>query len=156
MTPKWKSHQQETTLVGDYLYVHLPKFEQCQNSFLFQNLRIAKRCWFLLVLPKSICSRRMACICLGNLMILKKEKKNVGLIMLIILKFIYSEKATQFCEIFTLLLSYVVPIKSIVKISQNFVGFSEYKNFNRRVFINHEGARHRRKPLGRRSEGSKP
>ena len=27
------------------------------------------------------------------------------------LKFIYSEKVTKFCEIFTLLLSYVVPVK---------------------------------------------
>ena len=35
-------------------------------------------------------------------------------------KLIYSEKATKFCEIFTLLLSYVVPVKSKVKISQNF------------------------------------
>ena len=45
-------------------------------------------------------------------------------------KFIYSEKATKFCEIFTLLLSYVVPVKSKVKISQNCVAFSEYMNFN--------------------------
>ena len=44
-------------------------------------------------------------------------------------KFIYSEKATKFCEIFTLLLSYVVQVKSKVKISQNFVAFSEYMNF---------------------------
>ena len=41
----------------------------------------------------------------------------------------YSEKATKFCKIFTLLLSYVVPVKSKVKISQNFVAFSEYMNF---------------------------
>ena len=46
------------------------------------------------------------------------------------LKFIYSEKATKFCKIFTLLLSYVLPVKSKVKISQNFVAFSEYMNFN--------------------------
>ena len=46
-----------------------------------------------------------------------------------LLKFIYSEKATKFCKIFTLLLSYVVPVKSKVKISQNFVAFSEYMNF---------------------------
>ena len=46
-----------------------------------------------------------------------------------LLKFIYSEKATKFCEIFTLLLSYVVPVKGKVKISQNFVAFSEYMNF---------------------------
>ena len=43
--------------------------------------------------------------------------------------FIYSEKATKFCEISTLLLSYVVPVKSKVEISQNFVAFSECMNF---------------------------
>ena len=37
-------------------------------------------------------------------------------------KFIYSEKATIDCEIFTLLLSYVVPVKSKVKNSQSFFG----------------------------------
>ena len=47
------------------------------------------------------------------------------------LKFIYSEKATKFCEISTLLLSYVVPVKFKVEISQNFVSFSEYMNFTR-------------------------
>ena len=43
-----------------------------------------------------------------------------------LVKFIYSEKATKFWKIFTLLLSYVVPVKSKVKILQNFVAFSEY------------------------------
>ena len=47
----------------------------------------------------------------------------------VVLKFIYSEKATKFCEIFTLLLSYVVPVKRKVKISQNLVAFSQYMNF---------------------------
>ena len=46
-----------------------------------------------------------------------------------IAKFIYSEKATKFCEIFTLLLTTVHTVKSKVKISQNFVAFSEYMNF---------------------------
>ena len=46
-----------------------------------------------------------------------------------VVKFIYSEKATNFCEISSLDLSYVVPVKSKVKISQNFVAFSEYMNF---------------------------
>ena len=41
----------------------------------------------------------------------------------------YSEKATKFCEISTLLLFYVVRVKSKVKISQNFVAFSENMNF---------------------------
>ena len=43
---------------------------------------------------------------------------------------IYSEKATKFWEISTLLLSYVLLVKSKVEISQNFVTFSEYMNFN--------------------------
>ena len=45
------------------------------------------------------------------------------------LKFIYSEKASRFCEIFTLLLTAVHTVKSKGKISQNFVAFSEYMNF---------------------------
>ena len=47
---------------------------------------------------------------------------------LVTVKFIYSEKATKFCEIFTLPLSYVVPVKSKVKILQNSAA-SEYMNF---------------------------
>ena len=48
-----------------------------------------------------------------------------------VIKFIYSEKATKFCEIFALLLTvYTTVVKSKVKISQNFVAFSEYMNFN--------------------------
>ena len=48
------------------------------------------------------------------------------------LKFIYSEKATKFCEIFSLLLTTVRvhTVKSKGKISQKFVVFSEYMNFN--------------------------
>ena len=57
-----------------------------------------------------------------------KEFEVSGLLSCL-LKFIYSEKATKFCEIFTLFLSYVVPVKSKVKISQNFVAFLEYMNF---------------------------
>ena len=47
----------------------------------------------------------------------------------VVLKFIYSEKATNFCEISTVDLSYVVTVKSTVEISQKFVAFSEYMNF---------------------------
>ena len=62
----------------------------------------------------------------------------LGFILLILtyIKFIYSEKATKFCEIFTLLLSYVVPVKSKVKISQNIVAFSEYMNFTTFLSVN--------------------
>ena len=45
------------------------------------------------------------------------------------LKFICSEKATKFCEIFPLLLTVCTVVKSKGKISQNFVAFSEYMNF---------------------------
>ena len=47
------------------------------------------------------------------------------------LKFIYSENATKFYEISTVDMSYVVPVKSTVEISQNFVAFSEYLNFTK-------------------------
>ena len=46
-------------------------------------------------------------------------------------KFIYSEKATKFYKISIVDLSYVVPVKSTVEISQNFVTFSEYMNFTK-------------------------
>ena len=52
---------------------------------------------------------------------------------LFVVKFIYFEKATKFCEIFTLLLAGTTQDKSKVKISQNFVAFSEYLNFNCQV-----------------------
>ena len=52
-----------------------------------------------------------------------------------LIKFIYSEIAIKFCEIFTLLLSYIVPVRSKEKILQNFVAFSEYMNFNRHLNI---------------------
>ena len=44
-------------------------------------------------------------------------------------KFIYSVKTTKFCDIFTLLLTVCTLVKSKVKISQNFMPFSEYMNF---------------------------
>ena len=44
------------------------------------------------------------------------------------LKFIHSEKDTQFCEIYILDLSYVAMVKSTVEILQTFVAFSEYMN----------------------------
>ena len=49
--------------------------------------------------------------------------------MIFTLKFIYSEKATNHCEISTVDLSYVLTVKSTVEISKNFVAFSEYMNF---------------------------
>ena len=48
-----------------------------------------------------------------------------------VVKFIYSEKATKVCKISTVDLSYVVTVKYTVEISQNFVAFSEYMNFKK-------------------------
>ena len=50
---------------------------------------------------------------------------------LITIEFVYSEKATKFCEISTLLLSTVNAEKSKAEVSQNFVTFSEYMNFTK-------------------------
>ena len=47
------------------------------------------------------------------------------------LKFIYSEKATKFCEISTLDLTVCTVVKFKAEILQNFVAFSEYMNFIR-------------------------
>ena len=48
----------------------------------------------------------------------------------VVLKFIYSKKATKFCKISIVELSNVVSVNSAVEIVQNFVAFSEYMNFN--------------------------
>ena len=47
------------------------------------------------------------------------------ILIFLFLKFIYSEKATNFSEISTIDLSYLMTVKSAVEISQNFVAFSE-------------------------------
>ena len=57
------------------------------------------------------------------------------ILVAILLKFIHSEKATKCCEISTVDLSYVVPVKYTVEISQNFVAFSEYMNFKQKNFL---------------------
>ena len=89
--------------------------------------------WFLLCLGEPTLSKNS-----GNTFVFPKgrfERSQLDSIMLFLqmvltlINFIYSEKATKFCEILTLLLSSVVPVKSKVKISQNFVAFSEYMNF---------------------------
>ena len=51
------------------------------------------------------------------------------------IKFIYSEKATNLCKISTVDLSYVVTVISTVEILQIFVAFSEYMNFNMNNYI---------------------
>ena len=46
-----------------------------------------------------------------------------------LIKFIYSKKTANFCEISTVDLSYVATVKFTVEISQDFGAFSEYMNF---------------------------
>ena len=66
-----------------------------------------------------------------------KRPKSFRSQILIFVKFIFSEKATNFCEISTVDLSYVVTVKSTVEISQNFVAFSDYVNFTKNMrYIN--------------------
>ena len=72
------------------------------------------------------------------------------LLLSVLLKFIYSEKATIFCEIFTSLLSYVVLVKSKVKISQNFLAFSEYMNFNNNNKDHNDRNDHKHMKAGKR------
>ena len=50
-------------------------------------------------------------------------------VILALVKFVYSEKTTKFCEISNLLLYTVHTDKSKVEVLQNFVAFSEYMNF---------------------------
>ena len=50
-------------------------------------------------------------------------------------KFIYSEKATKFCEIFPLLLTTVHTVKCKGNISQNFLAFLEYMNLTKGRYL---------------------
>ena len=53
-----------------------------------------------------------------------KSIDNLTVLIFTVIKFIYSEKATKFCEISAVNLSYVVMVKSTMEISQYFVAFS--------------------------------
>ena len=66
---------------------------------------------------------------LRNILLESLNQALPTLCCIILLKFVYSEKATKFCEISTLLLSTLHTDKSKVNISQNFVAFLEYMNF---------------------------
>ena len=73
----------------------------------------------------------------SNSLSLEQEQQHLGRHFLIeyhgegtYLKFIYSEKAKNFCEISTVDLTVTTYHKSMVEISQKVVAFSEYMNFN--------------------------
>ena len=52
------------------------------------------------------------------------------------IKFIYSEKVAKFCEVSTIDLSYLVPVKSTVEISQTFVAYELWDNLYDFTFLN--------------------
>ena len=52
----------------------------------------------------------------------------------ILVKFIYSDKATNFCKISTVDLFCVVTVKSTMDILPNFAPFSEYMNFKQDLY----------------------
>ena len=60
--------------------------------------------------------------------------QNVHINVVKVIKFIYSEKATKFCEISTLLLTRTTQDISKGEISHYFVAFSEYMNFKNPLF----------------------
>ena len=90
------------------------KFIVCCTKLLCQN---SNRCNVPTSAEKVLCNKK------------EKALVNNDFTLLLNVKLICSEKATEFCEIFTLILTTVHAVKSKVKISQNFVAFSEYMNF---------------------------
>ena len=103
------------------------------NKLLLNSLQpLNNNLWFKFASYKSPLPYRFL-----SLLLLKKTTRsndvlisNYGIPLLNNIKFIYSEKATKFFEIFPLLLTVCNVVKSKGKISQNFVAFSEYMNFN--------------------------
>ena len=58
----------------------------------------------------------------------------IRVVSIVVEFFKYSEKATRFCKISTLDLTVLRTVKSKMEISQNFVAFSEYMNFTKRIY----------------------
>ena len=83
--------------------------------------------------PKEwcLCTRQKSQVALFEEILTMSTTRTVknGFALKLLLKFIYSEKATKFCKISTIDLFYVVTVKSTVEILQNFMAFSEYMNF---------------------------
>ena len=101
-----------------YTYLYVPMLWCCPSvewtiKFMMSKIAPWKVAWIKINCMK--CQIRLTPI-----FIITALHHRTGLDWAWLVKFIYSEKATNFCEIFTLLLSYVVPVKSKVKISQNF------------------------------------
>ena len=93
-------------------FAHVDQDYMTQETIYFQQIFWNKKnsIWYINRFSKSYVSTYMIWFTEGIHNKFSKRKKYI------FLKFIYSEKTTKFCELFTLLLSYVVPVKSKVKI----------------------------------------
>ena len=120
---KWKKYLPSNSSGGLYhnvttLFVYLLGW-----PFLLMLIALARPKSASFKIPCLVIRTLAAFISRWIILLLKKK-------IYILLKFIYSEKATKYCEILTFLSYVLVSVKSKVKISQNFVAFSEYMNFN--------------------------
>ena len=125
-TPKfWDFLQKEIfKQIGHHLWTFpiFKRFLKFIFSIIFRILRVQ----FETLEPKIVAD---ISVIYNSYVIPTKTKKTVPFFVWFWLKFIYSEKATKFCEIFPLLLTVCTVVRSKGKISQNFVAFSEYMNF---------------------------
>ena len=96
------------------------------HSCSFRTNLVSFRTFRCPLFPKPVsCPGLFCCFLQQDCSNPKFKHDNRLLISHTILKFIYSKKATKFCEISTLLLSVLTVDKSKAEISQNFVAFSE-------------------------------
>ena len=92
------------------------------GSFMIFSLFLAKLIWLKVF---SVFFNFLLLTILSKLILLFSDSLNTG----VLFKVQSSEKASKFCEIFTLLLFAVNTVKIKMKISQNFEAFSEYVTF---------------------------
>ena len=93
----------------------LKKINQTWNTYIWLFVKVTKYIYFILFFREPKFS--------VDVEIIDAIQKIYWL-----LKFIYSQKATQFCKISTVDLTVTIQDKSMVVISRKFVAFSEYMN----------------------------
>ena len=127
--------------VGDHFFFRYEIFLKISIPIIIHRSQVRFLFFTSLVLPFPLAHLVTSC---SNHCIMLDEKGSlhctffiqswkcivVCIISIVALKFIYSRKATKFCKISVVDLFYIVPVKFIVDISQNFVAYSEYMNFN--------------------------
>ena len=110
--------------------IYAPTFRQISTKLAMRQLKIQKfQASFQLAQLEFFTTNVSKFLCVRARNVSSILSTFAVLLQNLLVKFIYSQKATKFFEIFALLLSYVVPVKSKVEILQNFVAFSKYMNF---------------------------